>query len=325
MGKYSLVLFLAGILSLTGCNGKTFRSASSGEVASKSGGDVNDGDISGATTSGTDETGAIGNMVANLGRINQEGAPQPGAQYCEPSPLMPGSPEEKTFNVGEGIPRMYNNDAREEQMVKNAMKQVPENNVSHAAIKEAYAKYKDLKAKGQLKDSSITVVDCGKRSQTARGLTIDFRTGQAYLVRHAYGSGTSPNPGGYAEGNQPFHVAALARRGSNGKIIPDHKTLLGFMKVSSVAGYSGSLPNGLDLIGIEKNLNETAEEKAVRFHSDKGKAYMSNGSSGRSFGCNVVAGYWGNGVQKAMAGGLLYNYHPKIEEYRSRYRVTPLA
>jgi len=256
--------------------------------------------------------GALGNMLANVNRMNRDGIIQPGAVVCEPNRFPEGSPEEKQFSLMKGVSGPLNEESSERKMLKNAMHEVPESNVSHAAIEEAYAKYREMRAQGEIKRRTITIADCGKNQKTARALTINFETGQAFLLRHAYGTGTDVNGDGVPDGSRPFHVAAEKWAQT------DHKTLLGFMKIGMASGYDGSKPNGLNLFGVERNLNGDAEAKAVRFHSDeKSGYYMSNGNDGRSWGCSVVAGVWGRPARQAMEGGLLYNYHPKIAQYRA--------
>jgi len=203
-----------------------------------------------------------------------------------------------------------------EDQVKRAIKILSsgdrKNQIDPSAIREAFAYFR---ANERLfTNAAVLVVDLSSPDTAPRGVLLAFSQARAYHLRFSHGKGSDRDNNGIAT---EFHIAREERRVKNGE------SPLGFFQVGSIVSYSGSEPNGLYLNGLERGINDDVDPNSstqnyrIQIHS-KGYADVDrNGNDmGRSFGCFVVSPQWGNIVRRAIAGGLLYAFHPSIYNYR---------
>ncbi len=167
--------------------------------------------------------------------------------------------------------------------------------LSHDAFNYAVKGYEYLKAKGKIaNDNVISIVDFTRPSSQKRLFVLDLKNYKILFntyVAHGQGSG-----------------AAMATQFSN---TPEsYQSSLGFYTTSDT--YMGKNGYSMHLEGMEKGINDKAEERAIVMH---GAPYVSEdfihlkGFLGRSWGCPAVPEQLNRPIiEKIKNGSCLFIY-----------------
>ena len=168
--------------------------------------------------------------------------------------------------------------------------------LAFAIFQKAMAGYHQLKAKGLITNEILTIADLSCASGTRRLYIIHMATGQLLkhtLVAHGRNSGDR-----------------LATRFSNQP--SSLQSSLGFYLTA--ATYTGSNGYSLQLIGLEKGINDNARSRAIVMH---GASYVNeqlalSGRIGRSWGCPAVSQVEHREIIDCIKGGsCLFIYAPQ--------------
>lgn len=180
--------------------------------------------------------------------------------------------------------------APEEQTTINFSKNTGINNELLKKLNNKMSKYK-----GIINKNIITVIDFTLPSTEKRLWTIDLKTGKVILnslVAHGKNSGEN-----------------IAEKFSNKP--ESHQSSLGFYLTEN--SYTGKHGYSMRLIGLEKNINDKAYDRAIVVHSAD---YVSeefiekHGRLGRSFGCPALPiDVNDTFINTVKDGSLLFIYH----------------
>jgi len=184
------------------------------------------------------------------------------------------------------------------------------NNINPQALRLALQGYWNLYSEGQLRRKGVlTLIDFSKPSNTKRLFIIDVNQGkilQSSLVAHGRNSG-----GTYA-------TSFSNRPGS-------YQSSLGFYLTSNT--YDGKHGYSLVLKGIERGLNDKAEQRHIVLH---GADYVSEdfirrvGRLGRSLGCPAVPMEERfEVIDKIKDGSCLFIYHDGKDYASSSVVLNP--
>jgi hypothetical protein len=194
----------------------------------------------------------------------------------------------------------HNNDTpveKHEKAVKTGYRKLNCPDLKFEAFKNAVKGYHILKNKGLLKnDSIITIIDFSKPSDKERMYVINIRQNKLILktlVAHGKNTGVE-----YAE------------KFSNKN--QSHQSSPGFYLTGDP--YKGKHGYSLRLQGLEKGINDKAEERAIVIHPAKYATYdfiKKYGRLGRSFGCPALPPEVSRKtIDTIKNGSLMYIYHP---------------
>src|SRR5690606_16040422 len=182
----------------------------------------------------------------------------------------------------------------EEQTTINFSKNTGINNELLKKLNNKMSKYK-----GIINKNIITVIDFTLPSTEKRLWTIDLKTGKVILnslVAHGKNSGEN-----------------IAEKFSNKP--ESHQSSLGFYLTENA--YTGKHGYSMRLIGLEKNINDKAYDRAIVVHSAD---YVSeefiekHGRLGRSFGCPALpVDVNDTFINTVKDGSLLFIYHDSYD------------
>lgn len=207
---------------------------------------------------------------------------KPGTNFSSASKVSPQINKEITYPETEIIYDSLNLD---------------ELGLNKEAFVYAYKGYKNLLREGLLnKEGLITICDFSQSSKNKRLYLIDLNEYKIILntyVAHGRNSG-----------------GEFAKKFSN--IPTSRQSSLGFYKTKST--YYGAHGLALTLSGLEKGINDKAEQRRIVVH---GSAYIGDNYlrlrnyMGRSFGCPAIPkGYTEELINTIKNGSCLFIYHP---------------
>ncbi|NPA36123.1 MAG: murein L,D-transpeptidase catalytic domain family protein [Chlorobi bacterium] len=185
----------------------------------------------------------------------------------------------------------------QENMIKKEYKELNCHSLRFEAFRNAVKGYYILKNKGILNnDSVITIIDFSKSSKKERMYVINIKQNKLILktlVAHGKNTGLE-----------------YAQRFSNKN--KSYQSSTGFYLTGE--SYQGKHGYSLRLKGLEKGINDNAEERAIVIHPAKYATYdfiKKYGRLGRSFGCPAIPpGISEQTINTIKNGSLLYIYHP---------------
>jgi hypothetical protein len=185
----------------------------------------------------------------------------------------------------------------DEKFVQNVYSQINAPELNFEALKQALKGYDFLRYKKILNDNSIlTIIDYSKPSNTERFFVIDINNRKILyksLVAHGKNSGEQ-----------------YARSFSNKQ--SSYKSCIGFFLTGET--YYGKHGFSLRLNGLEKDINDNAQERAIVIHSASyvNEEYINKyGRLGRSHGCPALpAENYRNIVEVIKNKTCLFIYYP---------------
>ncbi len=176
-------------------------------------------------------------------------------------------------------------------------------------LKQALTAYDNAYANGDVKRSTLTVVDYSMPSDQKRMWVIDLRTGKVLhhvLVSHGSGSGGR-------------NSTEFSNRDSS------HQTSIGVMKTGET--YSGKHGYSMRMDGLEEGFNDQVRNRAIVMHS---ASYVNderarNKSVGRSWGCLAMDKKVSADVIDTVKNGtLVVSYYPDPKwQQQSEYLKQP--
>ncbi len=169
--------------------------------------------------------------------------------------------------------------------------------LSIKAFEYALKGYKNLVERGKVvKDQVLSICDFSQSSRRKRFYVIDMAKKKVLIntwVAHGRNSG-----------------GEYARSFSNSP--ESHKSSLGFYVTGNT--YYGSHGLALKIEGLEKNINDKADERNIVIHGSNyvGASFLSRSPfNGRSYGCPALPQQeTGKIIQKIKDGTCLFIYHP---------------
>ncbi len=169
--------------------------------------------------------------------------------------------------------------------------------LSTKAFEYALKGYKNLVERGKvMKDQVLSICDFSQSSRRKRFYVIDMAKKKVLIntwVAHGRNSG-----------------GEYARSFSNSP--ESHKSSLGFYVTGNT--YYGSHGLALKIEGLEKNINDKADERNIVIHGSNyvGASFLSRSPfNGRSFGCPALPQKeTGKVIQTIKDGSCLFIYHP---------------
>lgn len=169
--------------------------------------------------------------------------------------------------------------------------------LSIKAFEYALKGYKNLVEHGKvMKDQVLSICDFSQSSRRKRFYVIDMAKKKVLIntwVAHGRNSGRE-----------------YARSFSNSP--ESHKSSLGFYRTGNT--YYGSHGLALKIEGLEKNINDKADERNIVIHGSNyvGASFLSRSPiNGRSFGCPALPKKeTGKVIQTIKDGSCLFIYHP---------------
>ncbi len=194
--------------------------------------------------------------------------------------------------------------------VCNQYNEILDHGVSDNVFEYALNGYSILQSEGLLiNDSLITIIDYSKPSSEERLFVIDIK-------------------------NCKICIKSLVAHGkASGELFPEyfsnipqsHQSSLGFFVTDQP--YSGKNGYSLKLIGIEKNINDNAETRAIAFHGANYVSYeylSEYGRLGRSFGCPALPPDKNHEIIDLIKNkSCVFIYYPANEYFReSKFNVT---
>lgn len=179
--------------------------------------------------------------------------------------------------------------------------------LSIKAFEYALKGYRNLVEHGRLmKDEVLSICDFSQSSRRKRFYVIDMETKKVLIntwVAHGRNSG-----------------GEYARSFSNSP--ESHKSSLGFYKTGTT--YYGTHGLALKIQGLEKNINDKADERNIVIHGSEyvGASFLARSPiNGRSHGCPALPQQeTGRIIQTIKDGSCLFIYHP-TKNYIQRSRV----
>jgi len=187
-----------------------------------------------------------------------------------------------------------------EEFVQNVHSQINDPELKFEALKQALKGYNLLRFRKILNNNSIlTIIDYSKPSDTKRFFVIDINKRKILyksLVAHGKNSGVQ-----YASSFSNKHFS--------------YKSSIGFFLTDET--YNGKHGYSLRLIGLEKDINDNARERAVVIHSASyvnEKFINKYGRLGRSHGCPALpSDNYKNIVEVIKNKTCLFIYYPDKE------------
>jgi hypothetical protein len=169
--------------------------------------------------------------------------------------------------------------------------------LSTKAFEYALRGYKNLVERGKvMRDQVLSICDFSQSSRRKRFYVIDLAEKKVLIntwVAHGRNSG-----------------GEYARSFSNSP--ESHKSSLGFYVTGNT--YYGSHGLALKIEGLEKNINDKADERNIVIHGSDyvGAGFLARSPiNGRSFGCPALPQQeTGKIIQKIKDGSCLFIYHP---------------
>lgn len=169
--------------------------------------------------------------------------------------------------------------------------------LSAKAFEYALKGYKKLVERGKvMKDEVLSICDFSQSSRRKRFYVIDMAEKKVLIntwVAHGRNSGRE-----------------YARSFSNSP--ESHKSSLGFYRTGNT--YYGSHGLALKIEGLEKNINDKADERNIVIHGSDyvGASFLARSPiNGRSFGCPALPQkVTGKVIQTIKDGSCLFIYHP---------------
>jgi hypothetical protein len=169
--------------------------------------------------------------------------------------------------------------------------------LSVKAFEYALKGYKNLVERGKvMRDHVLSICDFSQSSRRKRFYVIDLAEKKVLIntwVAHGRNSG-----------------GEYARSFSNSP--ESHKSSLGFYRTGNT--YYGSHGLALKIEGLEKNINDKADERNIVIHGSEyvGASFLSRSPiNGRSFGCPALPQKeTGKVIQTIKDGSCLFIYHP---------------
>lgn len=198
----------------------------------------------------------------------------------------------------------------DENNVQNVYSQINDLELNFEALKQALKGYNLLRYRKVLNDNFIlTIIDYSKPSNTERFFVIDINNRKILyksLVAHGKNSGIQ-----YANSFSNKHSS--------------YKSSIGFFLTDKT--YNGKHGYSLRLIGLEKDINDNARERAIVIHS---ASYVNEefidkyGRLGRSHGCPALpADNYKDIVELIKNKTCLFIYYPDKEYQGDSEFVNP--